>query len=172
LPQGMKEEGIDYDEVFAHVARMEAIRAWYATLSKFLEKHRYKRRKSLKEFAGTGLDFEEVKSAFEEVNTGGVKVSSGIEEINEEFAGTGLDFEEVKSAFEKVNTGGVKVSSGIEEINDGSLDVNTSIDPITTGSIRDSIPSPDRGRREGKAPMIEEEETQASRKTKEEILQE
>ncbi|GJV60699.1 hypothetical protein Tco_1466799 [Tanacetum coccineum] len=60
------------------------------------------------------------------------------------FAGTGLDFEEVKSAFEKVNTGGIRVS----------------------------VPSPDRGRREGKAPMTEEEETQASRKTKEQILQE
>ncbi|GKE66764.1 hypothetical protein Tco_1520925, partial [Tanacetum coccineum] len=70
---------------------------------------RYKRRKSLKEFASTGLDFEEVKYAFEKVNTGGIKVS---------------------------------------------------------------VPSPDRGRREGKAPMIEEEETQASRKTKEQILQE
>ncbi|GKF71650.1 hypothetical protein Tco_0207764 [Tanacetum coccineum] len=42
---------------------------------------RYKRRKSSKEFAGSGLDFEEVKSAFEKVNTGGIKVSSGIEEI-------------------------------------------------------------------------------------------
>ncbi|GJX91454.1 hypothetical protein Tco_0344780 [Tanacetum coccineum] len=61
-----------------------------------------------------------------------------------EFASTGLDFEEVKSAFEKVNTGGIRVS----------------------------VPSPDRGRREGKAPMTEEEETQASRKTKEQILQE
>ncbi|GJU79888.1 putative ribonuclease H-like domain-containing protein [Tanacetum coccineum] len=51
---------------------------------------------------------------------------------------------QVKSAFEKVNTGGIRVS----------------------------VPSPDRGRREGKAPMTEEEETQASRKTKEQILQE
>ncbi|GJV21246.1 hypothetical protein Tco_1370266 [Tanacetum coccineum] len=39
-------------------------------------------------------------------------------------------------------------------------------------NIRVSVPSPDRGRREGKAPMIEEEETQASKKTKEQILQE
>ncbi|GJY77542.1 hypothetical protein Tco_0483343 [Tanacetum coccineum] len=37
---------------------------------------RYKRRKSSKESAGTGLDFEEVKSVFEEVNTGGIKVST------------------------------------------------------------------------------------------------
>ncbi|GJY10441.1 hypothetical protein Tco_0378626 [Tanacetum coccineum] len=91
---------------------------------------------------------------------------------SKEFAGTGLDFEEVKSASEKVNAGGIKVSSGIEEINAGSLDVNTGIDPVTTDSIRVSVPSPDRGRREGKAPMTEEEETQASRKTKEQILQE
>ncbi|GJU27257.1 hypothetical protein Tco_1165878 [Tanacetum coccineum] len=91
---------------------------------------------------------------------------------SKESVGTGLDFEEVKSAFEKVNTGGIKVSAGIEEINAGSLDVNTGSDPVTTDSIRVSVPSPDRGRREGKAPMTEEEETQASRKTKEQILQE
>ncbi|GJT86203.1 hypothetical protein Tco_1067920 [Tanacetum coccineum] len=87
---------------------------------------------------------------------------------SKEFAGTGLDFEEVKFAFEKVNTGGIKVSFGIEEINTSSLDVNTGIDPVTTDGI-----DPDRGRREGKASMTEEEEeTQASRKTKEQILQE
>ncbi|GJW64301.1 putative ribonuclease H-like domain-containing protein [Tanacetum coccineum] len=91
---------------------------------------------------------------------------------SKEYAGTGLVFEEVKSAFEEVNTGGIKVSAGIEEINTGSLDVNTGIDAVTTDSIRVSVPSPDRGRREGKAPMTEEEETQASRKTKEQILQE
>ncbi|GJZ38450.1 hypothetical protein Tco_0585013 [Tanacetum coccineum] len=44
--------------------------------------NRYKRRKSSKESAGTGLDFEEVKSAFEEVNTSGIKVSASIKEIN------------------------------------------------------------------------------------------
>ncbi|GJT67930.1 putative ribonuclease H-like domain-containing protein [Tanacetum coccineum] len=43
---------------------------------------RYKRRKVSKESVGAGLDFEEVKSAFEEVNTGSIKVSTGIEEIN------------------------------------------------------------------------------------------
>ncbi|GKD52756.1 hypothetical protein Tco_1281732, partial [Tanacetum coccineum] len=43
---------------------------------------RYKRRKVSKESAGTGLNFEEVKSAFEEVNTGSIKVSTGIESIN------------------------------------------------------------------------------------------
>ncbi|GJW94733.1 hypothetical protein Tco_0174405 [Tanacetum coccineum] len=64
------------------------------------------------------------------------------------------------------------VTFGIEEINVSSLDVNTGIDLVTTNSIRVSVPSPDRGRREGKAHMIEEEETQTSRKTKEQILQE
>ncbi|GJT91408.1 hypothetical protein Tco_1080253 [Tanacetum coccineum] len=79
----------------------------------------------------------------------------------------------VKSAFEEVNTGGIKVSAGIEEINACSLDVNTSSDPVTTDSIRVSVPSPDRGRREGKAPMTEEEETQASKRTNShEFLQE
>ncbi|GJW64922.1 hypothetical protein Tco_0116806 [Tanacetum coccineum] len=92
--------------------------------------------------------------------------------VSKESAGAGLDFEEVKSAFEEVNTGSIKVSTGIEEINAGSLDVNTGSDPVTTDSIRVSVPSPDRGRREGKAPMTEEEETQASKKTKEQILQE
>ncbi|GKA11487.1 hypothetical protein Tco_0691033 [Tanacetum coccineum] len=71
--------------------------------------------------------------------------------VSKESAGAGLDFEEVKSAFEEVNTG---------------------TDPVTTASIRVSVPSPDRGRREGKAPMTEEEETRASKKTKEQILQE
>ncbi|GJW97585.1 hypothetical protein Tco_0179393 [Tanacetum coccineum] len=37
---------------------------------------RYKRRKCSKEFASTGLDFEEVKSAFEKVNTGGIKANN------------------------------------------------------------------------------------------------
>ncbi|GJX93060.1 hypothetical protein Tco_0347646 [Tanacetum coccineum] len=92
--------------------------------------------------------------------------------VSKESAGTGLDFEEVKSAFEEVNTGSIKVSIGNESINTGSLDVNTGSDPVTTDSIRVSVPSPDRGRREGKAPVTKEEETQASKKTKEQILQE
>ncbi|GKD68410.1 hypothetical protein Tco_1322500, partial [Tanacetum coccineum] len=71
-----------------------------------------------------------------------------------------------------VNTGGIKVSAGIEEINAGSLNVNTGSDPVTTDSIRASVPSPDRGRREGNAPMTEEEENQASKKIKEQIFQE
>ncbi|GKB46399.1 putative ribonuclease H-like domain-containing protein, partial [Tanacetum coccineum] len=86
---------------------------------------------------------------------------------SKESASTGLDFEDVKSAFKEVNTGGIKFSSGIEEINTSSLDVNTGSDPVTTDSIRVSVPSPDRGRREGKAPMAKEEKTQAFKKTKE-----
>ncbi|GKE52671.1 hypothetical protein Tco_1487827 [Tanacetum coccineum] len=58
---------------------------------------RYQRRKSSKEFAGTGLDFEEAKSAFEKVNTSGIKVSSGIEENN---AGT-IRLDALEKALEK-----------------------------------------------------------------------
>ncbi|GKD66836.1 hypothetical protein Tco_1308944 [Tanacetum coccineum] len=60
---------------------------------------------------------------------------------SKESAGTGLDFEEVKSLLKN--------------------------DLVTTDSIKVSVPYQDRGRREGKAPMTEEEETQASKKIKE-----
>ncbi|GJT83564.1 hypothetical protein Tco_1057906 [Tanacetum coccineum] len=62
-----------------------------------------KGRKNSKEFAGTRLDFEEVKSAFEKVNTGGIEVSSGIEEIN---AGS-LD---VNTGIDPVTTDSIRVS--------------------------------------------------------------
>ncbi|GJX98608.1 putative ribonuclease H-like domain-containing protein [Tanacetum coccineum] len=105
-----------------------------------------------------------------------LKVDKGIRlQEKEEFkryAGTWFwTLKEVKSAFRrKFNTSGIKVSASIKEINAGSLDVNTGSDPVTIDSIRASVPSPNRGRREGKAPMTEEEETQASKKTKEQIL--
>ncbi|GJX76287.1 putative reverse transcriptase domain-containing protein, partial [Tanacetum coccineum] len=92
--------------------------------------------------------------------------------VSKESAGTGLDFEEVKSAFEEVNTGNIKVSTGIESINAGSLDVNTGSDLVTTDSIRVSVPSPDRGRREGKALIYRREGTQLLKKTKNKFLQE
>ncbi|GJR69576.1 putative ribonuclease H-like domain-containing protein [Tanacetum coccineum] len=38
-----QEEGIDYDEVFAPVARIEVIRAWYETLSTYLLENRFRR---------------------------------------------------------------------------------------------------------------------------------
>ncbi|GJS36544.1 hypothetical protein Tco_0534926 [Tanacetum coccineum] len=72
---------------------------------------------------------------------------------------TGLDFQE-------------EVNTGNEGVNTGSITVSTGSGQVTTDSIKVSIPSPVRSRREGKAPMTEEEETQASKKTKEKILQE
>ncbi|GJU67819.1 putative reverse transcriptase domain-containing protein [Tanacetum coccineum] len=64
---------------------------------------RYKKKKSSKESVGTGLDFQEVKSAFEKVSTSGIKVSSGIEEIN-----TGsLD---VNTGIDPVTTDSIRVS--------------------------------------------------------------
>ncbi|GJW38770.1 putative ribonuclease H-like domain-containing protein [Tanacetum coccineum] len=38
-----QEEGIDYDEVFAHVARIEAIRGWYEILSTYLIENGFRR---------------------------------------------------------------------------------------------------------------------------------
>ncbi|GKC66986.1 putative ribonuclease H-like domain-containing protein, partial [Tanacetum coccineum] len=38
-----QEEGIDYDEFFAHVAMIDAIRAWYETLSTYLLENGFRR---------------------------------------------------------------------------------------------------------------------------------
>ncbi|GJY39681.1 ribonuclease H-like domain-containing protein [Tanacetum coccineum] len=88
--------------------------------------------------------------------------------ISKEIADTGLDFNaEVMSGFEEVNSGGIDISIGFNV----HEEVNTSIEPVNTDSIRVSVSSLDRNRREGKAPIIEEEDSQASKRTKEQILQ-
>ncbi|GKC26889.1 hypothetical protein Tco_1034183 [Tanacetum coccineum] len=70
---------------------------------------------------------------------------------------TSLDFqEEVSTGAEGVNT--------TEGVNTGSIKVSTVSGQVSTDSINKSIPSPDKGQREGKAPMIIEE---APKKTKE-----
>ncbi|GJW78554.1 hypothetical protein Tco_0140236 [Tanacetum coccineum] len=69
---------------------------------------------------------------------------------------TSLDFQE-------------EVNTGAEGVNTGSIKVSTVSGQVSTDSINKSIPSPDKGQREGKAPMIIEE---APKKTKEQILQE
>ncbi|GJT05781.1 hypothetical protein Tco_0840243 [Tanacetum coccineum] len=68
---------------------------------------------------------------------------------------TSLDFQEGVNTAEGVNTGSIKVSTVSEQ--------------VSTDSIKKSIPSPDKGQREGKAHMIIEE---APKKTKEQIRQE
>ncbi|GKB41388.1 putative reverse transcriptase domain-containing protein [Tanacetum coccineum] len=77
---------------------------------------------------------------------------------------TSLDFQEEVStgSAEGVNTGSIKVSTV-------SGKVSTVSGQVSTDSIKKSIPSLDKGQREGKAPMIIEE---ATKKTKEQILQE
>ncbi|GJT32133.1 hypothetical protein Tco_0922552 [Tanacetum coccineum] len=77
---------------------------------------------------------------------------------------TSLDFqEEVSTGYaERVNIGSIKVSTV-------SGKVRTVSRQVSTDSIKKSIPSPDKGQREGKAPMIIEK---APKKTKERILQE
>ncbi|GJT25502.1 putative ribonuclease H-like domain-containing protein [Tanacetum coccineum] len=74
---------------------------------------------------------------------------------------TSLDFqEEVSTGYaEGVNTGSIKVSTVSRQVSG----------QVNTDSIKKSIPSPDKGQREGKSPMIIEE---APKKTKEKILQE
>ncbi|GKC71462.1 hypothetical protein Tco_1117345 [Tanacetum coccineum] len=70
---------------------------------------------------------------------------------------TSLDFQE-------------EVSTGYAEgVNTGSIKVSTASGQVSTDSIKKSIPSPDKGQREGKALIIIEE---APKKTKEQILQE
>ncbi|GJV07935.1 putative ribonuclease H-like domain-containing protein [Tanacetum coccineum] len=67
---------------------------------------------------------------------------------------------------------GKKVATSLdfqEEVNTGSIKVSIVSEQVSTGSTKRSIPSPDKGQREGKAPMIIEE---APKKSKEQILQE
>ncbi|GJY03569.1 hypothetical protein Tco_0369509 [Tanacetum coccineum] len=55
---------------------------------------------------------------------------------------------------------GKKVATSLdfqEEVNTGSIKVSTVSEQVSTGSTKRSIPSPDKGQREGKAPMIIEE---------------
>ncbi|GKG52089.1 hypothetical protein Tco_0544727, partial [Tanacetum coccineum] len=66
---------------------------------------------------------------------------------------TSLDFQE------EVNTGaeGVNSAEGVnttEGVNTGSIKVSTVSGQVSTDSIKKSIPFPDKGQREGKAPMI------------------
>ncbi|GJY29831.1 hypothetical protein Tco_0405598 [Tanacetum coccineum] len=75
---------------------------------------------------------------------------------------TSLDFQE------EVDTGAKGVNTA-EGVNTGSIKVSTVSEQVSTGSTKRSIPSPDKGQREGKAPMIIEE---APKKSKEQILQE
>ncbi|GJY45410.1 hypothetical protein Tco_0434473, partial [Tanacetum coccineum] len=89
-----------------------------------------------------------------EVSTGGIDFSTG--------------FEDVSSGFNEDQG----VNTGIERVTTGNLAVSTGSGPISTDSTKVTIPSPVRSRREGNAPMTEEEETQAPKKTREQILQE
>ncbi|GKG08671.1 hypothetical protein Tco_0334503, partial [Tanacetum coccineum] len=68
-------------------------------------------------------------------------------------------------------TKGKKVVSSLvfqEEVDTGAKEVNTA-EGVNTSSAKRSIPSPDKGQRAGKAPMIIEE---TPKKSKEQILQE
>ncbi|GJW08409.1 hypothetical protein Tco_1570832 [Tanacetum coccineum] len=69
---------------------------------------------------------------------------------------------------EEVDAGAKEVNTA-EGVNTGSIKLSTVSEQVSTGSAKRSIPSPDKGQRAGKAPMISEE---TPKKSKEQILQE
>ncbi|GJY36612.1 hypothetical protein Tco_0421990 [Tanacetum coccineum] len=69
---------------------------------------------------------------------------------------------------EEVDTGAKEVNTA-EGVNTGSIKLSTVSEQVSTGSAKRSTPSPDKGQRAGKAPMIIEE---TPKKSKEQILQE
>ncbi|GKA03876.1 hypothetical protein Tco_0676657 [Tanacetum coccineum] len=89
--------------------------------------------------------------------TKGKKVVSSL--VFQEEVDTGA--EQVNTA-EGVNTGSIKLSTVSEQVSTGS-------EQVSTVSAKRSTPSPDKGQRAGKAPMIIEE---TPKKSKEQILQE
>ncbi|GJW47857.1 hypothetical protein Tco_0079503 [Tanacetum coccineum] len=89
--------------------------------------------------------------------TKGKKVVSSLDFQEEVDTGA----EQVNTA-EGVNTGSIKLSTGSEQISTGN-------EQVSTVSAKKSTSSPDKGQREGKAPMISEE---TPKKSKEQILQE
>ncbi|GJZ28559.1 hypothetical protein Tco_0573206 [Tanacetum coccineum] len=91
------------EETEAHGRQTHDLDPLFLCIKSVVQWKERKGRKNSKEFAGTRLDFEEVKSAFEKVNTGGIEVSSGIEEIN---AGS-LD---VNTGIDPVTTDSIRVS--------------------------------------------------------------
>ncbi|GJX35237.1 putative ribonuclease H-like domain-containing protein [Tanacetum coccineum] len=89
--------------------------------------------------------------------TKGKKVVSSLDFQEEVDTGA----KEVNTA-EGVNTGSIKLSTVSEQVSTGS-------EQVSTVSAKRSTPSPDKGQRAGKAPMISEE---TPKKSKEQILQE
>ncbi|GJR76744.1 hypothetical protein Tco_0089109 [Tanacetum coccineum] len=69
---------------------------------------------------------------------------------------------------EEVDTGAKEVNTA-KGVNTGSIKISTISEQVSTGNAKRSIPSPDKGQRVGKAPMISEE---TPKKSKEQILQE
>ncbi|GKC22507.1 putative ribonuclease H-like domain-containing protein [Tanacetum coccineum] len=100
LKEGIREEQVE--DISPTTLEAAAILTKVKKIKSVDKGNRYKRRKSSKESASIGLDFEEVKSAFEKVSTGGIKVSSSIEEIN---------------------TGSLDVNTGIDPVTTDSIRV-------------------------------------------------
>ncbi|GJW60637.1 ribonuclease H-like domain-containing protein [Tanacetum coccineum] len=168
-----QEEGIDYDEVFAPVARIEAIKLFLAFAS-FMGFIVYQMDVKSVFLYGTideevyvsqppgFVDPDHPKKVYKVVKA--LVASQKPKSIDKgrrymrrkETKGnkvvTSLDFqEEVSNGYaEGVNTGIIKVSTVGGK-------VSTVSGQVGTDNIKKSIPSPDKGQREGKAPMIIEE---------------
>ncbi|GKC57259.1 JmjC domain-containing protein, partial [Tanacetum coccineum] len=69
----------------------------------------------------------------------------------------------------KLSTGSTKLSTGSTKLSTGSTKLSTGSEQVSTVGDKKSTPSPDKGQRAGKAPMIIEE---TPKKSKEQILQE
>ncbi|GKA34233.1 hypothetical protein Tco_0720662, partial [Tanacetum coccineum] len=91
----------------------------------------------------------------------GKDIDTGFEDISTGFEDISTGFEDISTGFEDISTGFEDISTGFEEVNTGGLGVSTGSGPVSSA----------RGQREGKAPMIVEE-TQAPKRTKEQIQQE
>ncbi|GJS24561.1 putative ribonuclease H-like domain-containing protein [Tanacetum coccineum] len=104
---------------------------------------RYKRRKEAKgKKVVSSLDFQE-------------EADAGAEQVNTASA------EQVSTA-EGINTGSIKLSTGDEQLSTGN-------EQVSTVGAKKSTSDQDKGKREGKSPMINEE---TPKKSKEQVLQE
>ncbi|GJU28120.1 retrovirus-related pol polyprotein from transposon TNT 1-94 [Tanacetum coccineum] len=128
-----------YKVVKALYGLHQAPRAWYATLSTFLEKHGYKRG-TIDKTLFIKRDKKDIMLV--QVYVDDIIFRSTKKSWCDEFEAL------MKSRLVLMSSMGVTqdftlndFSSGIEEINAGSLDVNTGIDPVTTDSIRVSLHS-------------------------------
>ncbi|GKF80292.1 hypothetical protein Tco_0238894, partial [Tanacetum coccineum] len=106
---------------------------------------------------------EQLSTGNEQVSTVGAKKSTFSHDKGQREGKAPMISEETpKKSKEQINTGSIKLSTVSEQLSTGN-------EQVSTVSAKKSTPSPDKGQKEGKAPMISEE---TPKKSKEQILQE